>query len=131
MVRAAFAAWVAGSGSIYDLLDADAPIVLPGTTPHCGTFAKDAFLRNTAAPFMARFSKPPAPRLLDLWSNPRGVVVTADATGTLRDGRPYANHYVFLFDVEDGRATRVTEFLDMAAFERVWDEVEPGATDDR
>ena len=125
LVRDAFDAWSNGSGSIYELMDDDAAIVVAGTSPHSGTFGKQVFLRDVAAPFMARFAVPPAPRLRDLWSNKRGVVAAADATGTRRDGQPYANAYVFIFDFRDARVVQVTEFLDLAAFERVWDGVVP------
>lgn len=124
LVQAAFAAWSTGTGSIYDLMDAGTEIVLPGTSPNCGAFRKDAFLRDIAVPFVARFAEPPVPQLRDLWSNARGVVATADATATTRDGRPYANAYVFIFEFSGTRVARVTEFLDMAAFEAVWNGVE-------
>ncbi|WP_428390542.1 nuclear transport factor 2 family protein [Lichenicoccus sp.] len=121
----AFAAWGRGKGSIYDLMDADAQIVISGTSPHCGTFSKAAFLREVAGPFMARFAEPPVPQLRTLLGNVDSVVVLADATGTTRDGQAYANDYVFVFEMAGRRVTRVVEFLDMAAFNAVWDRVEP------
>ena len=127
LVREAFKAWRTGTGSMYDLMDDGATIAIPGTTPHCGAFTKEAFLRDTAAPFAARFAVPPIPQLRDVWSNPRGVVAAADATGTTRDGKPYANSYVFIFEMDGDRATKLTEYLDMAAFEAVWDGVDAGA----
>ncbi len=126
-VRRAFAAWSRGEGSIYDLMDADTQIVIPGTSPHCGTFSKAAFLRDVAAPFMARFAEPPAPQLRATWGNAGALVVLADATGVTRDGQAYANAYVFVFEMTGRRVTRVTEFLDMTAFNAVWDRVEPAA----
>ena len=124
-MRRAFDAWAHGTGSIYDLMDDAARIVLPGTTAHSGAYRKDAFLADVAAPFVARFSAPPLPRLLALWSEGPTVVVRAEAGGTTRDGVSYANAYVFIFEFAGKRVARVTEFLDMAAFEAVWDRVEP------
>ena len=49
----------------------------------------------------------------------------ADATGTTRDGWPYADAYVFVFEMTGRRVRRLIEFLDMAAFNAVWDRVEP------
>ncbi len=124
-IRRAFQVWANGNGSIYDLMDANAEVVIPGSLPNCGSWRKDAFLREVALPFVARFSKPPVPRLRSLWSSPKGVVVRADAAGTTRDGRPYVNDYVFQFAMLAGRVIKVTEFLDMAAFNVVWDTVNP------
>ena len=123
-VRQAFQDWSEGEGSIYDLMDPDAEIVIAGTSAHCGTFRKDVFLRDVAGPFTARFSTPPRPRLRSLWASRDKVVVLADATGTTRDGDPYTNAYVFVFEMVANRVKRVTEFLDMAAFNAVWNGVE-------
>ena len=123
-IRSAFAAWVQGTGSIYDLMDDDAEIVILGTTAHSGTYRKDAFLAEVAGPFVARFSAPPLPRLVALWSDGPTVVVQAEASGTTRDGTDYANAYVFIFEFAGKRVARVNEFLDMEAFEAVWDQVE-------
>ena len=49
----------------------------------------------------------------------------ADGTGAARDGQSYANAYVFAFAMDGRRVRRVTEFLDMAAFNAVWDRIEP------
>lgn len=124
-IRRAFAAWVHGTGSIYDLMDDDAEIVIPGTTKHSGTYRKDAFLAEVAGPFVSRFSAPPLPSLVALWSDRLTVVAQAEASGTSRDGAGYANAYVFIFEFAGKRVARVTEFLDMTAFEAVWDRVEP------
>ena len=124
-IRRAFEAWADGSGSIYDLMDADAEIVILGSVAHCGTWRKDTFLRDVASPFVARFSEPPVPHLRSLWASLAGVAVRADATGTTRDGGSYANDYIFLFEMRGQRVTKVTEFLDMAAFNAVGDTVEP------
>ena len=124
-IRRAFRAWGNGDGSIYDLMDADTEVVIPGSAPHCGSWRKDAFLREVAAPFGARFVEPPLPRLRALWTGADGIVAQADATGKTRDGQLYANDYFFLFEMKGQRITRVTEFLDMAAFNTVWDTVDP------
>ena len=124
-VRRAFGAWGTGEGSIYDLMDAETEVVIPGTAAHCGTYRKDAFLREIAAPFAARFAEPPVPRLRALWANRGLVAALAEATGVTRHGQRYANAYIFAFEMAGRRVTRVTEFLDMAAFNAVWDGVAP------
>ena len=106
-------------------MDDDAEVVIPGTTAHSGAYRKDAFLAEVAGPFVARFTVLPLPRPVALWSDGQTVVVRAKAIGTTRDGAGYANAYVFIFEFAGKRVARVTEFLDMAAFEAVWNRVEP------
>ena len=124
-VRRAFQSWEAGTGSIYDLMDADTEVVIPGTAPHCGTYRRAVFLRDVAGPFGRRFTTPPIPKPQRFWATAGSVAVLADATGTTRDGRHYANTYVFLFEMVGSRVTRITEFLDMTAFNGVWDATQP------
>lgn len=126
-VREVFRKWGAGEGSLFDLMTDDAVIVIPGTTPHCGTFSKTEFAKDVAAPFMARFSRPPAPRARKIWSDRDDVAVLAEAEGTRRDGKPYTNSYVFVLKMRGGRIVQATEFLDMAAFNDVWNHVEPNS----
>ncbi len=127
-VREIFRKWTAGRGSLFDLMTDDALIVIPGTAAHCGSFPKSVFLKDVATPFMARFNKPPTPRALKIWSDGNDVAVLAEAEGTTRDGKPYANNYVFILQMRGGRITKATEFLDMAAFNDVWDRVEPASS---
>ncbi len=124
-VRRAFAAWAQGTGSIYDLMDADAEIVIAGTNQHSGTYRKDAFLARVAGPFVAKFSAPPLPQLVALWSDGPTIVVRAEAGGTTRDGASYTDAYMFIVEFAGRRVARLTEFLDMAAFEAVWNGAEP------
>lgn len=124
-IRRSFDAWASGRGSFYDLMDDDAEVVLAGTAPHAGSYRKDAFMRDVAGPLMARFTSPPAPRLRRSWASSRSVVVEADAVGATLDGQPYAQAYIFVFEMARGRVSKVTEYLDMAAFNTVWDRVAP------
>ncbi len=127
IVREAFSNWSAGNGSILDLMPPDGTVVIPGIAPHCGTFSKKQFVTEVAVPFMQRFSQPPRPRPIKMWEEGSDVVVLADAEGTTIDGKPYTNRYVFVLEFQDNRLMKATEFLDMAAFNAVWDSVEPAS----
>ncbi len=129
-VREVFRKWNASQGSLFDLMSDDAVIVIPGIAPHCGTFSKADFVRDVATPFMARFKTPPTPQPRKIWSDGDDVAVLADAKGTTRDGKPYSNSYVFVLQMRGGRIVRATEFLDMAAFNAVWDGVQPAPAKD-
>ena len=124
-VQQTFRKWAAGEGSLEDLMAEDAVIHIPGTASHCGIFSRTAFTRDVARPFIARFSQPPRPRARMVSANRNDVVVLADSEGMRRDGKPYANCYVFVLKMRRGRVVRATEFLDMVAFNEVWDQVAP------
>lgn len=123
LVEQAFDKWRLGQGSILDLMDDDGLVVITGTAAHCGTSPKKQFMPNTATPFMSRFSKPPAPVASLILSAGDNVVVVAHAEGTTLDGDSYRNDYVFVLEFHGGRLSKATEFLDMKAFNLVWDSV--------
>ena len=123
LVEEAFDRWSKAQGSILDLLDDDGVVVIPGTSPHCGTFTKQEFATDVAAPFISRFSKPPVPRPARIMTDGEDVIVVADAQGVTLGQTFYRNDYVFVFRFRDNRVVQITEFLDMAAFNVVWDSV--------
>jgi ketosteroid isomerase-like protein len=47
------------------------------------------------------------------------VVVEERMTAALADGRPYANDYCFVFELEGGKIRRVREYMDTAAGHRM------------
>ena len=108
-VRGAFRKWSAGGALLFDLMTDDAVIVIPGTAPNCGAFSKSVFMRDVAGPFMARFSRAPAPHATKVWSDGDDVAVLAKAEGMRRDGRPCANSYVFVLKMRAGRVVHATE----------------------
>lgn len=127
IVEEAFDSWSRGQGSILDLMGDEGIIVIPGTAPHCGTVSKREFVANVAMPFMNRFSIPPVPRPSKIMADGEGVIVVADAEGTTLDGKAYRNDYVFVLEFRESRLVKATEFLDMVAFNLVWDSVMPKA----
>ena len=125
VVEDAFNRWGAGKGSILDLMGADGTVIIPGTAPHCGSKGKQEFMTDVATPFMSRFSKPPVPLLSKIMADGDDVIVVAEADGTTLDGKAYHNSYVFVLEFREGRLMKATEFLDMVAFNAVWDSVPP------
>lgn len=100
---------------------------IPGTAAHCGTRRKQEFLADVAHPFMSRFSKPPVPLPSLILADGDDVIVVADAEGTTLDGKLYRNDYVFVLKFRNGSLSKAVEFLDLLAFNVVWDSVAPGA----
>ena len=120
LVRKAFDDWATGRASFYDILAPDAVWTIPGTSPHCGTWhSREAFLTDMVRPFLSCFSTFSF-TVRKIWTDGDTVAVHWDSQATDRDGRPYSNAYVYVIALEGGFATSVTAFLDMVAFNDVW-----------
>lgn len=120
LVERAFADWRAGRGSFYDLITEAGTVTIAGQSPRSGTFTKAAFLRERATPFGNRFRTPVVPTNWTVWAADDQVFVRWDSVGTACDGRRYTNSYAYFLTMRDGRATALTMFLDMGAFDDVW-----------
>ena len=94
-------------------------------SPRGGTFSKAAFPRERSTPFGARFRTAPAPTGWTGWAADNQVFVRWDSSGTACDGKLYANSYAYFLTMQDGRATALTMFLDMGAFDDVWSRCRP------
>ena len=53
------------------------------------------------------------------------VIVFFDASGTARDGRPYANTYTWFLGLENGKVVKASAFFDSIAFNDFWQRVQP------
>ncbi len=125
IVEKAFADWQAARGSFYDLVTDDGFVTIAGQSPHSGTFTKAAFLRDRAKPFQARFSTPIVPTRWTISAVDDEVFVRWDSTAVACDGKSYVNSYAYFITMQGGRATALTMFLDMGAFDDVWNRCQP------
>jgi ketosteroid isomerase-like protein len=125
VVEHVFAAWQGGRGSFYDLLIDDGSVTIMGRSPNSGTFSKAAFLRDRAGPFQARFTTPILPVDWTIWAAGDTVIARWRSTAVACDGKLYANDYAYFITMRDGRAIALTMFLDMTAFDDVWNRCRP------
>ena len=124
-VEKAFADWAAEKGSFYDLLTDDAVVRIEGQSPNSGTFSKAAFFRDRAKPFQARFSTSILPTKWTIWAVDDEVIVRWGSKAADCDGKAYANSYAYFMTMRRGRATALTMFLDMGAYDDVWKRCQP------
>ena len=118
-VRAAFDAWRAGTGNVFDLLHEDAVWTVAGDSPVSGTYrGRRDFMDNAVAPITARLATPIVPELDHLVAQGDAMVAIWRGTARAKDGDTYANHYAWhmVFD-DDGRIVRVVAFLDTWALQ--------------
>jgi ketosteroid isomerase-like protein len=118
LVREAFDAWAAGTGSVFDLLHEDLVWTVAGTSPVSGTYTSRAdFLARAVQPINARLATPITPQVQHVVAEGDAVVVVWDGTATAHDGRPYRNSYAWHMVLDGGRILRVVAFLDTWALQ--------------
>ena len=126
IVKASFEAWASGAGSPYDLLADDATWSIVGHSAASKTYpSKEAFLREVIRPFNARMSGGLKPTVRNIYAEGDTVIVFFDASGTARDGRPYANTYAWFLALENGKVGKASAFFDSIVFNDFWHRVEP------
>ena len=126
IVQASFDAWRAGTGSPFELLAQDASWTIVGDSVASRTYGgRDAFLDEVIRPFNARMAGGLKPSIRNIYSDGDTVIVFFDASGTTRDGKPYANTYAWFLDMRDGKVVKAFAFFDSLAFNDLWKRVSP------
>ena len=99
---------------------------IKGTSPVAGTYrGRDQFLKHAVAPFAARLSSPVRPTVKGIWADRNDVIVHWDGVATAADGAPYRNSYVWIFRMDNLRATEVVAFLDLVPYNDVLRRIAP------
>lgn len=126
-ITGAFAQWSAGGGTFFtDVLAPDVVWTIAGGSPMAGVYrGREDLLRRAVKPLGDRLATPIRPVVRHIWADGDDVIVQWDGTATARDGQPYRNSYVWILRMAGGRATAVTAFLDMAAYDAVLARVQP------
>jgi len=124
IVQRAFDAWASGTGSPYDLLAEDASWTITGNSLASKNYpSREAFITEVIRPFNARMSVGLKPAIRNIYADGNMVVVFFDASGTARDGKPYANTYAWFLELNDGKITEASAFFDSIAFNDLWNRV--------
>jgi ketosteroid isomerase-like protein len=121
VVQRAFDAWAAGTGSPYDLLADDATWTITGNSLASKTYdSREAFIGEVIRPFNARMSVGLKPTIRQMYTDGDTVIVFFDASGTAKDGIPYANTYAWFLQLRDGKIINASAFFDSIAFNELW-----------
>ena len=125
-VQAGFDAWRDGTGSVFDLLAADATWTIVGNAPVSRTYtSRQEFLDMVIMPFNARLSSRLVPTVRGVYADGDMVVVLFDARATARDGKPYQNTYSWYMEMRQGKVMNVVAFFDTIEFTDFWTRVKP------
>jgi hypothetical protein len=126
IVRRAFDAWAAGTGSPFDLLAESATWTIVGQSDAAKTYdGREAFLSEVIRPFNARMSVGLKPNVRAMYADGDTVIVLFDAEGTARDGLIYENTYAWFLDLRDSRIVNAIAFFDSIQFNDLWLRVKP------
>lgn len=113
LVRAAFAAWRDGRGSVFDLLDDDVEWTVSGDSPVSGTYrSRREFMERAVQPITARLASPIVPQVEHVFAHGDQVVVLWHGSATRRDGGEYRNRYAWHLTFADGRIVHAVAYLD-------------------
>lgn len=120
-IETAFNGWRDGTGSVFDLLKADAKWTIVGNAPVSRTYtSRQEFLDVVINPFNARLSKRLVPTVRGIYSDGDMVIALFDGEATARDGKPYKNTYTWYMRLQDGQITEVIAFFDTIEFTDLW-----------
>jgi ketosteroid isomerase-like protein len=126
IVGRSFDAWAAGTGSPYDLLADNVSWTITGNSLASKTYgSREAFIGEVIRPFNARMSVGLKPTIRRMYADGDTVIVFFDASGTAKDGVPYANTYAWFLQLRDGRIVNASAFFDSIAFNDLWERVKP------
>ena len=124
IIQRGFDAWAAGTGSPYDLLADNVKWTITGNSLASKTYgSREAFIDEVIRPFNARMSVGLKPTIRRMYADGDTVIVFFDASGTAKDGVPYANTYAWFLQLQDGKITNASAFFDSIAFNELWKRV--------
>ncbi|QRM31940.1 nuclear transport factor 2 family protein [Microvirga sp. VF16] len=124
IIQPGFDAWAAGTGSPYDLLADNVKWTITGNSLASKTYgSREAFIGEVIRPFNARMSVGLKPTIRQMYADGDTVIVFFDASGTAKDGVPYANTYAWFLQLRDGKITNASAFFDSIAFNELWTRV--------
>lgn len=120
-VAAAFDRWAAGGSEFFnEVVAPDVVWTIEGSGPYAGTYrGRDDLMERAVRPLTIRLKTPIRPVSKRLWADGDYVIINWEGEAIARDEKPYTNSYIWIFRMEGGRATEVTAFLDLSAYEEV------------
>ena len=78
-------------------------------------------MSDVIRPFNARMKIGLKPTIRNMYAEGDTVVVFFDASGTARDGKPYA----WFLHLGDGKIVKAFAFFDSVVFNEFWDRIKP------
>jgi len=122
LIQDAFTAWANGDGmAFFNLLADTATWTVIGNCPISGIYVgRQRLVADALTPQREKLAGPPTPTVLNLIAEGDTVVIQWVGRGTTKTGRPYNNSYCYVVQMEDGKITRGTAYLDTELVRSIW-----------
>ena len=122
IIQDAFTAWANGDGmAFFNLLADTATWTVMGSCPISGTYVgRQRLVEAALTPQREKLAGPPTPTVLNLIAEGDTVVIQWVGKGTTKTGRAYNNSYCYVVQMDNGRITRGTAYLDTELVRSIW-----------
>jgi uncharacterized protein len=107
-----------------ELFTDDTEWTIAGHGPVAGVYHGLPELHDKAeAALFDRLAGPLAVTSRGIWADGNDVIARIDSTGTAKDGKPYANSYLYILTMENQKVIAGIEWLDLYAYYDIVDRV--------
>ena len=122
LIQEAFTAWANGDGmAFFNLLADDGAWTVMGDCPISGTYVgRRQLIENALQPQRTKLAGPPTPIVQNMIAEGDMVVIQWTGRGATKTGQPYNNTYCYVVQLEDGKITRGTAYLDTELVRSIW-----------
>jgi uncharacterized protein len=114
LIQDAFTAWANGNGmAFFNLLTDTATWTVMGSCPISGTYVgRQRLVEEALTPQREKLAGPPTPTVINIIAEGDTIVIQWTGNGTTKTGQPYNNSYCYVVQMENGKITRGTAYLD-------------------
>lgn len=102
----------------------DAEWTIAGHGPVARTYdGMEDLFSNAEEALFARFAEPLSITTRGVWADGDKVFAQIDSATTAKDGQPYANGYMYIMSMKDGKVVSGIEWLDLNAYYEILERV--------
>jgi uncharacterized protein len=122
LIQDAFTAWANGNGmAFFNLLTDTATWTVMGSCPISGTYVgRQRLVEDALTPLREKLAGHPTPRVINIIAEGDTIVIQWTGKGTTKTGQPYNNSYCYVVQMENGKITRGTSYLDTDLVRSIW-----------
>lgn len=121
IVKQGFEDWENGVGNLFPIVADDVKWTIENYTESTEGFvskpivynSKEALLNSDLKTLYAKLDSIIKPKLIGIYADGNIVIAYWQGTAKTKDGSPYANTYVWLMTMKDGKIIELTAFLNM------------------
>ena len=122
LIQDAFTAWANGNGmAFFNLLTDTATWTVMGSCPISGTYVgRQRLVEDALTPLREKLAGHPTPRVINIIAEGDTLVIQWTGQGTTKTGQPYNNSYCYVVQMDKGKITRGTAYLDTDLVRSIW-----------